>query len=380
MLLHYYDSNPNPAYRQISKYLRLLGEEVIVGSRAENDDMVFMDDECTIVSTVDRWQGDAGSRLGSMSKFRALVFAIKVAISIQSLKPDVVQLNRAHLDWYWILPLIVRRAKFVIDCRQVAVSAPPNGFFRRIRYELRKRSHIFLIKHVFCSASYLHVRGAQKELGIAWEKHAIVVPLGVDDNFFAHDSRVLPYSEPFRFLYLGGINRIRKLEILIKAADLLRDQVGERFTLTFVGPDKTHGYYQGVVDEMRLTSVVSFINAVPYDEVPQLMCSYHVALAYVPDEPQDWEYQPTLKVLEYLAIGKPIIGSAKAPNRDVIFEKNGLLVENSPSAWQQSMGLIMSNPEVYSTYAQNANECRGGDSWMDVSRQYLNAYRKMVSR
>jgi glycosyltransferase involved in cell wall biosynthesis len=138
----------------------------------------------------------------------------------------------------------------------------------------------------------------------------------------------------------------------------------------FIGPDLAEGYYQGLSHEWGLDGMVRFLPAVPYGSVAATVAAYDVALAYVPPRP-DWLYQPTLKVLEYRALGIPIIASDNAPNREIVEDGvNGVLAENGADGIATAMLRFISEEGFLATCTAAARRMRRGQTWGDVAVRY----------
>jgi glycosyltransferase involved in cell wall biosynthesis len=155
-----------------------------------------------------------------------------------------------------------------------------------------------------------------------------------------------------------------------------------RFQIVFQGQDGTQGYFQKLASELDLDSVVTFRPPVPYEAVPETVLGYDVALAYVPDSPAHWLYQPTLKVLEYRALGMPILASDNVPNSDVVEHGvNGLLVDNSAEGLAEGMLRFVRDDGFLQHCRSNAGQMRQGETWGSVARTYeQKIYKPLVSR
>jgi glycosyltransferase involved in cell wall biosynthesis len=176
-----------------------------------------------------------------------------------------------------------------------------------------------------------------------------------------------------RFVYVGTLSRYRKLEHILMAAYLLSQRTTD-FEVTLVGPDDTDGYHHRLVQHMTIADRVTIKPPIPYTDIPELLAAADVALAYVPPRP-DWKLQPTLKVLEYRAIGVPIIASDNAPNREVVeSELNGLLVGDSEMELAAAMERFVVDREFLESCCNHARAMRQGRSWTDVARSYENAF------
>ena len=171
-------------------------------------------------------------------------------------------------------------------------------------------------------------------MGSGWQRtDSSVVPVGIDPQFLSYKGFDVGEREHrlVRFIYIGTLSRLRNLEQVLAAARLLQSKT-KNFHLDLVGPELTGGYYQSLIDQWGIGEVAAVRNAVPYGQIPDTLNNYDVGVAYVPDRPT-WHYQPTIKVLEYRAIGLPILSTDVASHREVVHDGvNGLLVQDTPES------------------------------------------------
>ncbi len=381
-LLHYYSAISNPAYQQITTGLRSLGHEVVLGYRSSNDDLILDSGTNSQQTIAAPEKTQVGGLVGSIiNKYHFLCFVFRIRKFIREWQPGAVQLNRSNLDWHWVLPLFTNKTTvFIQDCRQVETPTYARNPIKAAKQYYRYLTHILFIKHVFDHATYLHARGAKKELGDQWQRYASIVPLGVGQEFIdtkppATDNN--RKNNVFSFLYIGSITRYRKLELLVEAAAALKTELGSCFKLDFVGPDNSQGYYQQLVQSLGADDVIDFLGHKHYHEIPALIYKHQVSFAYVPYEPQDWSYQPTLKILEYLALGVPVLATDVAPNLEIVNQyHNGLVVENTVTAWKNAMARYVTDTEYALKCRENAEQHRRGTPWQAVAQLYIDVYQK----
>jgi glycosyltransferase involved in cell wall biosynthesis len=115
--------------------------------------------------------------------------------------------------------------------------------------------------------------------------------------------------------------------------------------------------------------------------VPAVLASYDVGLAYTPDRPT-WHYQPTIKVLEYRALGLPIISTDVASHRQFVEENvNGILCGDAPQAIADAMFKFVANPDFLQQVRINASKMREGCSWLDIAKMYTqNVYSVLLDK
>ncbi len=378
LLAQFYSSQPTPPYDNIAAALRAHGHTAWVGTPNTAGDVVWYEGD-RIVATqpaVPR----ASSRLARLPGIRSLAERSRrgaqvrlVRDFIRQVNPDVVQVNATGL--YRYLPVgMPRDIHFVLDVRQIN-EQHGTGFVGGLRSRYLNGMRGVYSRWLYERTCFLHAAGAEHVLGPDWARWATVVPMGVDPQFLmarTHDA-TLPTSEshPVSFIYVGRLAKRRMLERLIEAAALVRQKSGH-FCLALMGYDAAEGHYQTVISQQGLADVVQIKPPVPYESVPEAVLGYDVALAYVPEIPADWKYHPTLKVLEYRAMGLPIIASDFAPNRDVVTEGvNGLLVENDVNAIAEAMLRFISDRPFLDACRRHAQTMRMGVTWEEVAEQYV---------
>jgi glycosyltransferase involved in cell wall biosynthesis len=376
-LLQFY-ANPTAAYDIIAAELRQRGHTVWVGSSTVDDHLQWHDGERVVA--VLRGPFGGPPRLRRLAFLR---FILRVRAFLRQHNPDVVQVNPARLNWVEVLPLRMPASMvFLLDFRQIG-QRDASSLPGKIKNELANWRRRFSARFVYHRALFLHAAGGRKLLGPGWQRSSEVVPLGVDPQFLdlRHTDANLRYNtkdtDIVRFIYVGRRDHERKLELVLQAARQMRS-VSDQFHITFLGPDITGGYYEGLVTRWGLENVISTQPPVPYAEVPAALLRHDVALAYVPDFPSDWRYHPTLKVLEYRALGIPIVASDHEPNREVVRDGvNGVLVQNTADSLAAGMLRFVTDRALLRQCQANAQSMREGLRWVDVADQYEALYTRL---
>jgi len=384
ILFHFYSKKPNPVYQELAAALREGGHTVLVGAPNEVGDLVW-DNGQKIVFTQPGPNAANYDRpqwaFALLERLKYLKFMWHVVRFLQKCRFDVVQVNPTMFAV--ILPLLLRRKMLLVqDIRQINEQVD-----KSLRTRLREKRNIisvqFSAQFVYSHTCFCHQGAAERILGKEWTRKGSVVPVGVDDMFNRFE-RVEPIktadTEIVRFIYVGTLDTLRNLERIILAAKKLFIS-NNAFCIDFVGPDTTDGYYHQLVENLNLGSVVKIKSPIPYAQVPSYLDKYHVGLAYVPDRPT-WHYQPTIKALEYRALGLPILSTNVTSHREIVeHEKNGLLIEDSIDGIASALHRFVTDRDFLYRCEQNALEMRQGITWRDVARQYEEkVYRPLLSR
>ena len=377
LLAQFYSSQPTPDYDKFAAEMRARGHVVWVGTPNAAGDVEWRDGTA-LVGTVSAGRlplpRPLARRLAKLDRFR------RVRRFIAQTAPDLVQVNA--FDLFRFLPLAApRRARYILDVRQIN-EQHGTGLFGRAKAAWGNRARGFYSRRLFDHTTFLHAAGAQQVLGSDWPRWATVVPMGVDPQFLAAEPPPSPAADrarPVSFIYIGRLTRRRRLERILAAAALVRRQT-ESFRVVFMGHDASDGYYADTIGRLELGDRVAIRPPIPYEQVPAAVLAHDVALAYVPELPADWMYHPTLKVLEYRALGLPIIATDFRPNREVVEDgANGLLIENTPDSIAAAMLRYICDPDFLAHSRAIAATRREGLTWDAVATQYLALYERLVA-
>lgn len=376
MMLQFYSSTPAPDMHEMALALQGWGHRVLVATPDNQGNLLWNEAGAEIARVpgprpLPVWTTRFKPLAMLAQRAAQIAFLQRVRVCIDQLRPDVVQINPPAYAFF--LPLFRRqRAAYVLDVRQAGEVAG-NDLFGRIKnwrsvMTLRINARLFFDHSCFASeASAGHI------LGPGWSRWSSIHPVGQNPAFITHEWEATPpalRTGPVRFVYIGTISMIRQLELLLAA---IRDaaRVRNDFQVDFIGPDDTKGFYHKLVREWGIEHVVAIKPPVPYAAVAPAVASYDVALAYVPPLP-DWRYQPTLKILEYRALGIPILASDNTPNRLEIEEGvNGILVQHRQKSIADGLLRFVADREFLHRATVTARRMRRGRTWAESAQEYL---------
>ena len=382
ILYIWFYSRSFPDYPKVAADLREKGHDAWVANYDEAGDIVWHngDERVATVAGPGKMPRRIARVPGLRSIWQWLAFArfmLRLRGFFRDQNADVVHVCPNAARMVWLLPLgMPRHMRFVIDYRQIG-QREGDGLFGRLKSGFANGLRPIYCRVFYDRATFLHAAGAEKVLGPNWRHWADVAPLAVDESFLEHRHPNRRPGEPVRFLYLGSIARIRKLEQIIAAVRQMTATT-ESFRLDFIGPDVADGYYHELIEKMGLTRFINMLPPVAYDRVPDIVTRYDVALTIVPESPMDWQYQPTIKGVEYRALGMPVIASDFAPNRELVeHEVNGLLVENTAEDIAAAMLRFVCDPAFLECCRANAQAMREGPTWSAVAEQYVDLYDRL---
>jgi glycosyltransferase involved in cell wall biosynthesis len=231
----------------------------------------------------------------------------------------------------WLHP----RGRLVLDIRTGSIAS---RFWKRrwwdglLRWESRCFDHITVI-----SASLA------AKLGLPASK-VHLLPLGADP--------VPTSSKTFSCLHLLYVGTFtgRRIEDTVVGFHRFYSEVGRSVDATYDivgdGYDGELGRLRALVQRLGLHDVVSLPGFVLPDELTPYYEKCNVGVSYVPIN-DIYDCQPPTKTFEYLLAGLPVVATNTAENAAVITEHNGLLIDDTPTAFYEALKTLTGHPAAY---------------------------------
>ena len=152
------------------------------------------------------------------------------------------------------------------------------------------------------------------------------LPLCPADVFVENGrTRSLEEGERVELVYIGQISRLRRLDVPIEVLDILNRETGPEFHLTLVGEVFDKGYTDELLEEAGRRGVGKYLTIkepVRLERVPAELSGSHVGLCLLPPIDAYKVSSPT-KVLEYLALGIPVVANREIEDQRRVIELSG---------------------------------------------------------
>lgn len=199
------------------------------------------------------------------------------------------------------------RKKYMIYVLDIwpACLAAMNVFEGSFLYAFMKR----VSKWVYKKADTL-IYSSKRFQGYLQEVHGISVPdecymPQFADDIFEMDLPEKELTEEKQLVFAGNIGKVQAVEVLIQAANLLRD---EPVHWHIVGDGSNYENCLQLAKSFHLEEQVTFYGRKPLEDMPKY---YAMADAMLVSMRNDLSVNDTLpgKVQSYMAVGKPVLGS-----------------------------------------------------------------------
>ena len=200
-----------------------------------------------------------------------------------------------------------------------------------------------------------------------------VIPSGFEPALFAAaspDPEVAVLGRR-RVVYVGRLHPQKDVETLVRAAPRLRAS-DVRVVIVGDGPDGAA--LRGLVGELRIGDMVTFLGAVPHARVPAVLATADVVAL-----PSRYEELGSVLV-EAMCTGVPVVASRTGGIPDVVVDGvTGLLVPpGDPGALAAALDRVLEDAPLASAMAAAARERSAAYRWDTLARRVRDVYTAAV--
>ncbi len=169
--------------------------------------------------------------------------------------------------------------------------------------------------------------------------------------------------------FVGGFLPYHGVDILLKAAQIALPDIPD-LHLLLVGDGITRPKVETLVEQSPLQGRVTFTGKVPNANVPQ-----YIAAMDITTMPHSNVYGSPMKIIEYMAMGKPTIAPGFSPIQEIITDgKNGFLFSPQDEiAFAKILVEIAHNPSLQQAVGQEARKTILEDfTWVKQAQRIVN--------
>ena len=267
-------------------------------------------------------------------------------------QPDIVHLFHSERCLKDILCLrsLKKKPKIILDFRSPI-------FAKKFSRSYFKLLSVYFFCHLFADRVITHSKlSLSGNLPLRFKKATEIGP-GVNLN------RIKPiankHKRPKKFIYIGSLNRNRKIHLLVDYFIKSASRIGHKLTLDIYGQGDTENELRELIHHLFAGSTVSLKGFVSQDELFSLLPDYDAGIAFIHDGPGSTIYSkaPSLKSLEYVAAGLPVMAS-KTPGHLDYMNRFGFkfeLFNNTLESFSRSMQRLVEHGVDENDIANNLN-------------------------
>jgi D-inositol-3-phosphate glycosyltransferase len=235
----------------------------------------------------------------------------------------------------------------VVKNQTLAAGARPEPALRiRIEGEIAQQADLLIASTPDESAELISAYGADPA-------RVSVVPPGVDLSVFQpierdEARRKIGYGDGRLLLFVGRLERLKGVDVAIRALALLRDRNHDDVRLVILGEDSQDGdesekdRLKAIASELGVRDRVDFLGSVAHHELPYFYSAADVLV--MPSYSESFG----LVGLEAQACGRPVVGSDVTGLRSVVRDDvSGYLIgDHDPATYAERIGRLLDNPDL----------------------------------
>ena len=294
------------------------------------------------------------------------------------LSGEVACLLRPHLASGWAH---VAHTLGLVKNRSLAAGARPEPPLRiRVEAEIAQQADLLIASTADESAELVRTYGAVSE-------RVFVVPPGVDLSVFQpvdrdEARRKIGYGPGRLMLFVGRLERLKGVEVAIRALALLRDRNHDDVRLLILGEDSKDGD-EGEKDRLKAVAAdvgvrdrVDFLGSVAHHELPYFYSAADVCV--MPSYSESFG----LVGLEAQASGRPVVGSDVSGLRSVIRDQvSGYLIAgHDPAEYAERIGRLLEDPELAQQMGRRGRLLAQRYSWTRTADRLRELFEDVAER
>lgn len=265
-------------------------------------------------------------------RLRLLWFSVKIGLKLRSGNYDFILFRGFKLAF---ISKIISGKKAAFDIRTVGVG---DTYLKRLFHDLIIRFNTFFFDIVFTISASI-----TKHLKVNPGK-VVIVPIGGEVNVDRSRERL---SE-LRFLYIGTLNG-RRIQDTIEGLSLFCNRHADQvvtYNIVGMGNKMAEAEIDRAIGISPSNLEVFRRGYVSPDNIQKYFEEHYIGVSYVPMT-RWYLLQPPTKTFEYLLAGMVVIATALPLNKEIIDDRNGVIINDNPESFSSGVERIYNNMESY---------------------------------
>jgi D-inositol-3-phosphate glycosyltransferase len=269
----------------------------------------------------------------------------------------------------------------LVKNRTLAAGARPEPELRiRVEGEIAQQANLVIASTADEAHELIDGYGADPE-------RVFIVPPGVDLAMFqpmdrAEARREIGYGSGRLLLFVGRLERLKGVEVAIRALALLRDRRHDDVRLLILGEDSHEGdesekdRLKAIAAEVGVRDRVDFLGSVAHHELPYFYASADVCV--MPSYSESFG----LVALEAQACGCPVVASGVSGLRSVVRDEvSGYLIdEHDAAVYAERIGRLLADRELAQQMGRRGSLLAQRFSWTRTADRLEELFDGVVER
>lgn len=191
-----------------------------------------------------------------------------------------------------------------------------------VNYIYKNCDHIFATSPSFVDEIRKCCNGTEKQKVTYWPQYAEEFYMPVKRNRAVGEVSEIPNDDTFKIIFTGNIGQAQGLEILPKAARILKDdedKLKKTVKFVIVGDGRNKGDFETQIKNIGVQDMFVLVGRQPAERIPAMLGCCDAAFISFMDNELFAKTIPA-KLQSYMSCGMPIVASASGESERVINE------------------------------------------------------------
>jgi glycosyltransferase involved in cell wall biosynthesis len=210
-----------------------------------------------------------------------------------------------------------------------------------------------------------------------------VIPNGVSPSDFSPSPLLVREGRTPVLLYIGTLADWQGLDIVVKSLPKILEKQPVRLLIVGRGRSRQRKMLAKQIRKLGVEGSVIVQPAVPHHEIPALIAESDICIAPLGlNDRNVTQGACPIKVLEYMAAGRPLIASNMPIVRELLREEIDALLfsPNDPGDLARQVNLLLNDFELSKRLAQSASEhALSKFTWHESQKKLGRVYEKLLS-
>lgn len=178
-------------------------------------------------------------------------------------------------------------------------------------------------------------------------------------------------NDRFDIVYVGHVGRVRGLDVIVETAHKLKTIQSQEFRFVLVGSidEQEQTWLDNKLDNNEIGHMVDVCGQMEHREALRKIAMSDICINILPLEIDNYYYSYPIKILEYMALEKPIISTETNGIQTLLEDGYSalLLPNNNPSTLQEAILQLSTNKEYRLKIAKNAQRNIDQYDWKRIT-------------